>query len=109
VLPRFPRIWPGVDYTADFLYLLDIFVRAHEGYLEQGTAQYVLILTDVKEQCHEIFVTLFFHQRIRQSLSHTGLVSAKLKPSERVKLTNQGHRRDHLIKKTPESIVLDKF
>jgi hypothetical protein len=25
-----------VDYTADFIYLVDIFVRAHEGFLEQG-------------------------------------------------------------------------
>jgi hypothetical protein len=33
---RFPRIWLTVDYTADFLYLLDTFVRAHEGFLEQG-------------------------------------------------------------------------
>ncbi len=33
---RFPRIWLTVDYTADFLYLLDMFVRAHEGFLEQG-------------------------------------------------------------------------
>ena len=32
----FPLGWIILDYTSDFLYLLDIFVRAHEGYLEQG-------------------------------------------------------------------------
>ena len=32
----FPRGWLVLDYFCDFLYLADIFVRMHEGYLEQG-------------------------------------------------------------------------
>ena len=32
-----------LDYICDFLYLVDIFVRVHEGYLEQG-----LIVKDAK-------------------------------------------------------------
>ena len=32
----FPVGWIVLDYVCDFLYLVDIFVRAHEGYLDQG-------------------------------------------------------------------------
>lgn len=31
-----PTGWLVLDYCCDFLYVLDIFVRIHEGYLEQG-------------------------------------------------------------------------
>ena len=32
----FPRGWLVLDYFCDFLYVADIFVRMHKGYLEQG-------------------------------------------------------------------------
>ena len=32
----FDTTWMVLDYVCDFLYLLDTFVRMHEGYLEQG-------------------------------------------------------------------------
>ena len=32
----FPLGWIVLDYVSDFLYVVDIFVRAHEGYLDQG-------------------------------------------------------------------------
>jgi len=32
----FPKLWLVLDYLCDTLYLIDIFVRMHEGYLEQG-------------------------------------------------------------------------
>ncbi|BET02716.1 Hypothetical protein NTJ_15534 [Nesidiocoris tenuis] len=31
-----PSIWYCLDYTCDFIYLVDTFIHAHEGYLEQG-------------------------------------------------------------------------
>uniref|UniRef100_A0A0K8T6T5 Cyclic nucleotide-binding domain-containing protein n=3 Tax=Lygus hesperus TaxID=30085 RepID=A0A0K8T6T5_LYGHE len=31
-----PVIWFCLDYTCDFLYVVDTFIHAHEGYLEQG-------------------------------------------------------------------------
>jgi len=32
----FPVGWYIIDYTFDFVYIVDIFIRMHEGYLEQG-------------------------------------------------------------------------
>ena len=32
----FDTTWMVLDYVCDLLYLLDTFVRMHEGYLEQG-------------------------------------------------------------------------
>ena len=32
----FDTTWMVLDYVCDFLYILDTFVRMHEGYLEQG-------------------------------------------------------------------------
>ncbi|XP_063239670.1 cyclic nucleotide-gated cation channel subunit A isoform X2 [Bacillus rossius redtenbacheri] len=31
-----PGLWLGLDYTCDVIYLLDILIHAHEGYLDQG-------------------------------------------------------------------------
>jgi len=32
----FPTGWMVLDYVSDFIYILDIFIKMHEGYLEQG-------------------------------------------------------------------------
>ena len=32
----FPLGWIILDYSCDFLYVMDMFMRAHEGYLDQG-------------------------------------------------------------------------
>lgn len=32
---KFPVMWLLLDYLSDLLYCLDIFIRMHEGYLEQ--------------------------------------------------------------------------
>ena len=33
---KFPIGWIVMDYSCDFIYLVDMFVRMHEGYLDQG-------------------------------------------------------------------------
>ena len=33
---KFPIGWIVLDYSCDFIYLVDMFVRMHEGYLDQG-------------------------------------------------------------------------
>ena len=40
----FSRGWLALDYTSDLLYLMDMAIRMHEGYLEQG-----LMVTDPKK------------------------------------------------------------
>ncbi|XP_031346873.1 cyclic nucleotide-gated cation channel subunit A isoform X2 [Photinus pyralis] len=39
-----PPVWFAFDYICDMIYVFDILVRAHEGYLEQG-----LMVTDAKK------------------------------------------------------------
>ena len=35
-MPPPPKGWVLLDYSSDLVYLLDLLVRMHEGYLEQG-------------------------------------------------------------------------
>jgi len=51
----FPIGWYIIDYTFDLIYIIDIFIRMHEGYLEQG-----LMVKDPKKLRKNYFNSKYF-------------------------------------------------